>query len=343
MNTQVKEQSEPPVAQARKGSRLPDFQFSRFSGLYIWALMILIFGIAIPDTFLTTATAKELASAQSIVAVLAIGALVPLACGCFDISVGQMLGTSAIMGGWLMANQDVSPMVAILATLGFGVLIGSINGILVAWVGVDSLIATLGMGSILLALSGALTKYQFIGPFPQSFGDLVSGDLFGIPIVTVYMLVIAIFAWYALEHTPLGRRLYATGASRDAARLAGVRTGRYIFSCFVVSATLASVAGLLLAAKINQVSPTVGPEYLLPAYAACFLGTTQVKPGTFNVLGTLLALFLLGTGVIGLQLVGGELWITNLFNGTALIIAVSAAVLSSKWKARRQRLAAAEG
>lgn len=319
-----------------------DLQLSRFSGLYLWALIILIFAIAIPDSFLTSTTAKSIASDESITAIVALAALIPLACGCFDISVAQLVGTSAVVAGSLMSKSGVSPELAFAITLAFGLGVGAINGFVVARIGVDSLIATLGMSSILLALSGLLTKYQFVGPFPDSFKQIVSGDVAGIPMITVYMAIVAVIVWYLLEHTPLGRRIFATGAGEDAARLAGVRTARYKFGAFLASGFLASLAGLLLAAKIGQVGPTVGPEYLLPAFAACFLGTTQFKPGRFNVLGTILALYLLATGVTGLQLVGGELWITDLFNGVALIVAVSASILAAKRKSRRQkRLAAA--
>jgi ribose transport system permease protein len=141
--------------------------------------------------------------------------------------------------------------------------------------------------------------------------------------------------WYVLEHTPTGRRAQATGANPEAARLAGVRTSRHVFWSLVVSGVIASVAGVLVAAEIGEVSPTVGPPYLLPAFAACLLGTTQIKVGRFNVWGTLLAILLLATGVKGVQLVGGQLWYTDLFNGIALIGAVSVSVWASRRKAGR--------
>jgi ribose transport system permease protein len=327
--------------QAEGGRRRPvSFQFARFSGLYLWAVMILIFALWIPDTFVTSATAQSIASDQAIVAVVALAVLVPLAGGQLDISVGQVLGASAIVAGSLMTDSGVSPALAIVITLCFGLGVGAVNGFLVAWVGVSSIIATLGTSSVLLAISGAISDYNFVGPLPSSFGSLVSGDIVGIPTITLYMAAIAIVVWYLLEHTSLGRRLYAIGASSDVARLVGVRTSRYVFASFLASGLLSSIAGMMFAAKIGQIAPSVGYEYLIPAFAACFLGMTQIKPGRANVFGTLLALFLLGTGVTGLQLVGGELWITELFNGIALILAVSAALLASRFRARRQWLAA---
>ncbi|RZU74947.1 branched-subunit amino acid transport system permease [Micromonospora kangleipakensis] len=152
----------------------------------------------------------------------------------------------------------------------------------------------------------------------------------GLPIVAWHALGLAVVAWYLLEHSPVGRRFYATGANADAARLAGVRTSRVVVCSFVVTGLVAGLAGVLATAKVGQVSPSIGPPYLLPAFAACFLGTTQLKMGRFNVWGTVLANYLLAPGIKGVQLVGGQLWITDLFNSLALAGAVGVAVVSQR-------------
>jgi ribose transport system permease protein len=144
------------------------------------------------------------------------------------------------------------------------------------------------------------------------------------------LLVLAFIAWYLLEHSPFGRRLQATGAGADAARLAGVNTDRMVFLGLVASATMATIAGILITSQIASVSPTIGSGYLLPVFAAVFLGTTQVKVGRFNIWGTILAIFLLATGVKGLQLAGGQGWITDAFNGAALLLAVGVAALGQR-------------
>jgi ribose transport system permease protein len=133
----------------------------------------------------------------------------------------------------------------------------------------------------------------------------------------------------------VGRRIYATGANPDSARLAGVRTKRYIIGTLAIAGLMSSLAGVLATSQIGEVSSTLGPPYLLPAFAACFLGTTQVKIGRFNIWGTMIALFLLATGVTGLQLAGAQSWVTDLFNGVALISAVSIAVITQKRRGAR--------
>lgn len=309
---------------------------TRFSGIYLLLGFVLIYAIWVPDTFLTDTTAKSIASDQAIIAILALSALFTLAVGEFDLSIAQNLGFSAFVVGALMAWSDVSPAVAITITIAAGLSIGAINGFLVAVIGVNSFIATLGMTSVLLAATQAIAKGQYVGPFPTSFESITAHSVLGLPTVTLYALGLAVLAWYVLEHTPVGRRTFATGAGTDAARLAGVRTRRYVFWNFVACGGGASLAGILLASKVGSISQDVGASYLLPAFAACFLGATQLKLGRFNVWGTMLALLLLATGVKGLQLAGGQLWITELFNGIALIGAVSVAVLSERRQVRRQ-------
>ena len=303
---------------------------ARFSGVYVWALFILVFALWVPSTFLTGTTVKAILGDQAITVVLAVGILPALAAGQFDLSFAQNMGFSAVVCGTLIAWTGVPWPMAIVLTLLVGMAIGAANGGLVL-LGVDSFIATLGMSSILLGLTAVVGNNQYVGPLPDSFSTIANGRLpFGIPSVVVYAVVAAVLVWYLLEHTPIGRRTYATGANGEAARLAGVRTRRYVFGSLVVAGLMSSVAGVLVAAKIGQVSPTVGPPYLLPAFAACFLGTTQIKVGRFNVWGTVLAILLLATGVKGLQLAGGQLWVTDLFNGVALVGAVSIAVIGAK-------------
>jgi ribose transport system permease protein len=323
MSTAAPERAtEPPVR------RLP--QLASYSGLLIWAGLIALFTVWVPDTFPTTLTAQTLASEQAVTAIIAIGLLPALAAGAFDLSVGAMVGLSAIMVASLTANDGMPLVPAVLLTVGAGALVGSLNAFLVVVVGIDSLIATLAMSSVLIAPARALSHDQIVSGVPDSLTGLTVGMPFGIPAVALYMLGFAVVVWYVLEHTPLGRRTEATGAGPDAARLAGVRTGRVVAGSLVVSSVMASCAGILLASKLSTATPGLGPAYLLPAFAAAFLGTTQIRPGKFNVVGTLIAIFLLATGVKGLQLAGTADWVTDLFNGLALIIAVGLSLWGSR-------------
>src|SRR4029077_15185349 len=113
---------------------------------------------------------------------------------------------------------------------------------------------------------------------------------------------------------------YATGGNIEAARLAGVRVAAVVICSLIACATIAAFAGLLVSANLGVGDPTIGPAYLLPAFSAAFLGSTQFRGGRFNVWGTVIAVYVLAAGVKGLQLAGAPVWIPNLFDGAALVI-----------------------
>jgi ribose transport system permease protein len=304
--------------------------FSRLSGLYVVLVFIVVYSIWLPNTFPTTTTAQTVAGNQAITGVAALGLVCALSVGAFDLSVASVLGASSTVAAALMVRSHVSPALAILIVLGMGMAIGLTNGLLVVRFGINSVVATLGMSSVLQAVDDKITDGQFITPVPQSFTKLTAGSPAGVPTSFIVLMVFAVLAWWVLEHTPLGRRMIATGAGPDAARLAGTNTGRTQIVGLMISSTLASLAGLMLVANVGSAAPDAGPPYLLPLFAAVYLGATQIKPGRFNVWGTVIALYVLAIGVKGLQLAGGQFWVASLFNGLALILAVGVAVSAQR-------------
>jgi ribose transport system permease protein len=302
-----------------------------YSGLVLLVILVVLFSLLLPETFLSVRTFRTLIADQAVTAIVSLGLLAAYKGGAFDLSVGQGLGLAVVMVAWLQSVQRMSPAVAIALTLGIGALVGVANGIAVTVLRVNSFIATLAMASILEAvIYGVTGGNQIVGGIPAGFLSLGQSQAFGIPIVVLYMVVVAAVVWFTLEQTPVGRRLQAVGSNPEAARLSGVRTGRYVFGSLVGSSLLASVAGVVFAAKIGSASLTAGPPYLLPAFAAIFLGSTQVRPGRANVVGTLIAIALLATGTKGLQLLGVPIWMSSLFNGAVLLVAVSLAQIKRR-------------
>jgi len=310
--------------------------FRRISAIYVWIVIFVVFAIWTPDTFLTTTTLKTLLSEQAITATLAVGLTVPLAAAAFDLSVGFTLGLSSIMVSWLIGVHGFGNAEAVTLSLLTGAVIGAVNAVLINQARIDSFIATLGMGSILQAMIRWTSGDQTIIGLPPSFERIAGDELFGITLPVYYVIALGIVLWYVLEHTPVGRYVYATGGNAEAARLAGVRTRVIIFLGLVVAGVVAAFAGVLLASGSAAASPSVGPTYLLPAFAAVFLGSTQIKPGRFNIWGTILAVYVLATGVKGLQLVGAPFWIPDLFNGVALLLAVGLSKNEALWWRRRR-------
>jgi ribose transport system permease protein len=302
----------------------------RFSGLYVWAGLILLFGIWVPDLFLTSDNARIIAGDQAITAMLALGLILPFAAGVFDLSIAGMVGLSVAIVAW-MQSHGWHPVLSVVAAIAVAAAVGAINGIVVVRFRVNSFIATLGMSSILAAAAYWVVDGQTITEgFSEKFLNLGTKQLFGLPLPFYFMLVLAVVIYIVLEHLPIGRFLFATGGNGQAARLAGVRVDRIVFGSLVASASVAGLTGVVLAARLGTASADVGPSYLLPVFSAVFLGATQIKAGRVTVLGTLVAIYLLATGVKGLQLAGAPVYVNDLFNGAALIIAVSLAARTAR-------------
>ncbi len=157
----------------------------------------------------------------------------------------------------------------------------------------------------------------------RTFGELAEHRRAGQPVGFWWGLVLMLGFAYLLAVTPLGRNMRFVGANREVSRLAGVRVNRIRFGAFVSAGVIAGVGGVLAAAAVGGFDPTTSQSYLLPMFAATFLGTAILQPGRFNPLGTLLAVYFLATGILGLNLLGYTGWVTSVFYGGVLVVAVT--------------------
>jgi ribose transport system permease protein len=276
------------------------------------------------STFPTAANIQNVLGNQAIGGILAMAIIIPLVCGELDFSVGSIAGLTQVLCAGFMARLGLPLPLAILAAIAIGVLIGLANGNTVARVGVNSLIVTLGVASVLLGVVQWYTGGQsIITGISPTLTKIGTGELFGIPGTVWCLAVIALLVYYLLEHTPFGRSLHSIGSNREAARLVGLRVERLLLIAFVLSGFLAGIAGVLIVARNGTANPQVGNvSNTLQALSAAYLGATAIKPGRFNVIGTLIAIFFLAFCVTGLSLAGVANWINDVFNGAALFVAV---------------------
>lgn len=298
--------------------------FNKIGAVYVWILICIVFAIWAPQTFPTTATIKQVLNTNAITALAALSITIPLACRIFDLSfAATMTLTGVVTAHFLVGGTGLVPAIAI--GLLVGVAVGLFNGFVVVVMRIDSFIGTLATGSLISALVTMVTNdNSIIGiRLTGSFAALGQNSIDGFQYPVFYAAAVAVVLWYLLEHTATGRRIYATGFNSEGSRLAGVKTRRLQFASLVVSGTLAGATGIVLASQTASGSPTAGTPYLLPAFAASFLGATQLKHGRFNSFGTLIAVLLLGTGTTGLALVNAPTWASDMFVGVVLIASLA--------------------
>ena len=260
--------------------------------------------------------------------------MIPIVTAKFDLSMGYALGLTHVIVMWFLINSHISwILICVLSIVGCS-LVGLINGLLVEFAQIDSFIATLGTGSVLYALSGWITHGGRLVPpvqgLPKGFTNLMNGHFLGLPIGAYYIIALVFILVVVLEFLPAGRGLYVIGSNPRAAELIGIPKSRYVILSFVASSAITGFAGCLLAAQQQVGNPSIGSEYLLPAFVGALLGSTTIRLGRANALGTLVAVAILAIGVAGIQQLGADFWATPLFNGLTLLAAVGLAGYSAR-------------
>jgi ribose transport system permease protein len=334
-SAQQVEEVEAQRAPTRRFELAPGKLLERFGLVLAWAIVIAVFGALEPDTFLTSANFSTIFGSQAVLLVLTLGLLIPLTTGDYDLSIAGVLSLAAMIVAVLNVNHGWPILLAILAALGTGALVGGINGLFVIIFGVDSFIVTLGMGTVAQGLVLWISDSNTISGVSQSLVDAVFGnDFLGIPLAFYYGLVLCVVLWYVLEFTALGRRLLFVGRGRRVSRLTGINVSRLRWGALVMGGTISAAAGVLYAGTTGGADPTSGGSFFLPAFAAAFLGATTIVPGRFNPWGTLVAVYFLVTGITGLTILGAESYVQQLFYGGALVFAVALSQITRRRELR---------
>ena len=303
----------------------------RFGLFVLLFVLIAVFSSLRPDTFATTANLRNVLANQAVLGVVALASMVPLIGGQFDLSVGSVLGLASLVTAKLTADAGWPLLLAIIASVAVGAVIGLANGLLVARARISALVATLGVSTILTGVAFNLTGgLSIVDGIPDGLAVFGARRVVGVPAPTIVLAVVTVAVWYVVTQTPFGRRLHAVGVSADAARLVGIDVSRHVVISFVLSGALAAVAGVMVIGATGSANPQAGPNYLLPALSAAFLGATTVTPGRFNVVGTVLAVYFLATTINGLTFLGFSSDLEAVFNGAALISAVGLSVFLTR-------------
>ena len=295
-----------------------------YGTIILLAALFALFSLTTTD-FLTWNNLQYVLLNQAVTACMTLGIMVPLIVGEFDLSAGYGVGFIGMLGAYL-ALHGSSPVVIIISMLAAGVVIGLVNGLFAVKAGISSFIATLGTGIVLEGLTQGLSGGSVLSTnIPNLFVILDRDTVWGLGSSVWITLGLAIVLFYILEHTPIGRSLYAVGGSERVAFLAGMRTGRLKWGAFAASGFMVAVAAIFAVGQNGSASPSFGSSLLLPAYAAAFVGVTTYRGGYYNVVGSVVGIILLAIGFNGLSLWGVAFWVQPVFDGGVLLVAVLAA------------------
>lgn len=288
-------------------------------------IFVIIFSAASPTTFLSLSNFQAILTTNAVLLILAVGQTIVLSTGEFDFSFGGVLGLDAAIVVAAMNGLHWSNGEAILLSLVVSVLIGMVNAFFVVAVNVSSFIVTLGMGTLTEGIGLWLTGSQTITN-PSSTVTTAMGDkLGGIGLPFFYSLLLFIVLWFVFQYTRTGRHMHFVGEGRYAAFLAGIRVNRIRVGALIASSLLAWLAGMTMLGQTAAVDATYGESFLLPVFAAVFLGYTTIHVGRFNAVGTLVGALVLAVGTTGLELLSVPSWVTDVFSGGILIGAVALA------------------
>jgi ribose transport system permease protein len=297
-----------------------------FLGLLVLAFLFFSFWSKTSGTFTTSANLQVLVGSSTVVAIVALGALIPLVCNEWDLSIGASAALAGVYAAQALVHGTAVPL-AILLAVGIGLVVGVVNALLVTRLAVNAVITTLGVSIIVAGVVSLKTHGNTItGNIPSSLTNFGTLNWFGVPRSAFALAAVALLVYYGLNHTPWGRYLYALGSNRSAARLAGIRVKLLIGSTFVIAGAICGAGGILQVAQSGSADPNLANTLLLPALAAAFLSAAAIRPGRYNVGGVLVAVYFLAVLNSGLNLAGAANYVSDFVNGAALIVGVGLSV-----------------
>lgn len=309
----------------RKGLKeLVKTAFSKkIAGVLSALIAITIFSSILSPHFLTSYNITIIIRELAFIGIVTLGQTMVLLTGEIDLSVGAVAGFCSVMAGKLMVELNVSPLLSIILALILGSLCGLINGLLVTKLKLNALVVTLGTMGVYSGLNLVITKGKSITDIPAHIYFLGQGMLLEIPFPLYIMLAILIVLTFTAYSTTYGRHLYATGSNIEAAEIVGLRVDAIKIGAFIISSLLATIAGILMIARLGSAQPAIGQAWLLPSIAAAVIGGTALTGGEGIPLGSILGAAIIGVIENTIVLLGVSPYWQTVVSGSVVVAAVS--------------------
>ena len=325
------------VSQAATGKSFDITAFlARYGTILSLVLLIVIFSIGRPEVFPSLRNMVNILNQVSILGIIALGLTICLVVGLFDLSIGAMATFGGYFAARILAELGMQSAWVVVLVIGvvmaMAMLIGMLNGALIAKLGISPIVETLAMSFVVTGVILGISGSRTVNPseIPMAFQIIGQGKIFGIPNPVLILIATAFVLWLFLEHTRSGRNMYALGGNREAARLSGISFAKYALMSMAIAAACAALGGIVAGAILGSGRPQgVGETYLLNAFVAVFIGASTLKPGKFHVVGTVVGVLLIGVINNGLSTLGVPTFWQYIVQGTILILALISASMNS--------------
>lgn len=297
--------------------------YSTYGVFFILVIEFLIFSLA-SKSFLTLGNILSVGRQMSFTGIAAIGTTLVMLTGGIDISVGSMLAMAGVLCAKLSADVGLPLWIAVVITLLIGALFGLINGAAVTRLHIPALIATLATQTILKGIAYLLTNAVPVKNLSATYKFLGQGYIFGvIPVPLIITVALYVLAWWYLDKTYLGRRVYLSGGNEEAARLSGINTKWTITGTYVFSGVFAAIAGVLMAARLGSGQPSVGSGFEMDVITATVLGGISVNGGKGKVVNVFVGACIMGVLANGMTMLNINQYLQWIINGLVLLFAVT--------------------
>ncbi len=292
--------------------------------LFIFLLFFIVMHFS-SEYFFTSKNLLNVMTQISTNAIIAIGMTLVIITGGIDLSVGSILGLSAMAAGMILQSSE-SIMLAIVVALGIGAFCGFVNGYLIGYMEMPPFIVTLGIMQVCSSVNYVISDGNTASKFPELFAYIGKFKLFGFPAYIIGIALLFLIFMFVMNKTKFGRFVYATGSNPEAARLSGINIKSITMNTYVLCGVLCAVAGLLLTSRMMAVDPTYGKGAEMDAIAAAVIGGTSMSGGKGTLLGTIIGVFLVGFLRNALNLLG----VNPFWQGSAIGAVIIVAVLAEK-------------
>lgn len=297
--------------------------YSTYGVFFILVIEFVIFSLA-SKSFLTLGNILSVGRQMSFTGIAAIGMTLVMLTGGIDISVGSMLAMAGVLCAKLSADVGLPLWIAVVITLLIGALFGLINGAAVTRLHIPALIATLATQTILKGIAYLLTNAVPVKNLSATYKFLGQGYIFGvIPVPLIITVALYVLAWWYLDKTYLGRRVYLSGGNEEAARLSGINTKWTITGTYVFSGVFAAIAGVLMAARLGSGQPSVGSGFEMDVITATVLGGISVNGGKGKVVNVFVGACIMGVLANGMTMLNINQYLQRIINGLVLLFAVT--------------------